>query len=139
MKEIIRVLKFQLEAGKATAAPPLGPLLTACSINPNLFVKEFNEKTSKEKGLRQVLIYVFKDKTFEFKIFGTPISKMILDELNLKKGSSKGKEEIIHKMNADEFSSICTAKKKDFPHLDDESLKRMILGTAQNMGVVLHT
>jgi len=138
MKEIIRVLKFQLEAGKANAAPPLGPLLTAYNINPNLFVKDFNEKTSKEKGLRQVLIYIFVDRTFEYKIFGGPTPKVILDELNLKKGSSKSKE-IIYKMNTDELLSIFNAKKKDFPHLDDESLKKMILGTAKNMGIVLHT
>lgn len=138
MKEIIRVMKFQLEAGKANAAPPLGPLLTAYNINPNLFVKDFNEKTSKEKGLRQVLIYIFADKTFEYKIFGAPTSRVILDELKLEKGSSKSKE-TIYKMNTDEFSSILKVKKNDFPHLDDESLKKMILGTAQNMGVVLHT
>jgi large subunit ribosomal protein L11 len=138
MKEIVKVLKFQLEAGKANAAPPLGPLLTVYNINPNIFVKEFNEKTSKEKGLRSVLIFIFNDKTYKFKLLGSPISKLILDKLNLKKGSPRSKE-IIYKMNLEEFLSIFNEKKKDFPHLNSESLKKMILGTAQNMGIVLHT
>lgn len=138
MKEIIKVLKFQLEAGKTNAAPPLGPLLSAYNINPNVFVKSFNEKTSKEKGVHSVLVFIFDDKTFDFKLMGAPISKMILDKLNLKKGSSNSKD-IIYRMNMEEFLAIFNEKKRYFPNLKDESLKNMILGTAKNMGIVLHT
>src|SRR5690606_843971 len=138
MKEIIKVLKFQLQAGKSTAAPPLGPLLTLHNINPNIFVKEFNEKTKKEKGLRSVLIFIFSDKTFDFKLLSAPISKLILQKLNLEKGSSKNKD-IIYKMSYEEFLNIFNEKKQDFPNFKDESIKSMILGTARNMGIVLHT
>lgn len=138
MKEIIKILKFQLQAGKATSAPPLGPLLTSLKINPNTFVKDFNEKTKQEKGLRNVIIFIYSDKTFDFKILSSPISKLILEKLKLEKGSSHSKD-IICEMKTEEFLSIFNEKKKDFPNLKDESLKKMILGTAKNMGVILHT
>jgi large subunit ribosomal protein L11 len=138
MKEIIKVLKFQLESGRATSAPPLGPILTSYNINPNAFVKLFNEKTSKEKGLQSVVIFVFSDKTFDFKLMGVPISKLILEKLNLKKGSSNSKE-VIYRMSEKELLEIVQERKKYFPHLTVEGLRNMIIGTAQNMGIILHT
>jgi len=136
MKEILKIIKVQLQAGKATAAPPLGPMLTNCQITPNNFIKDFNEKTSKLTGLLSVKIFVFTDKTFDFVVLSKPISRLILDTLNLKSGSGSSKR-IIHKMSEEEFSKIFIEKKKDFPYLDDLSLKKMILGTAKNMGIIL--
>lgn len=136
MKEILKIIKVQLQAGKATAAPPLGPILTSCQVMPNIFVKDFNEKTSKLTGLLSVRIFIFTDKTFEFIILTKPISRLILDSLKLKSGSGSSKK-IIYKMSSEEFLNIFKEKKKDFIHLNDKSLKNMILGTAKNMGIVL--
>lgn len=136
MKEILKIIKVQLQAGKATAAPPLGPILTSCQIIPNTFVKDFNEKTSNLSGLLSVRIFVFTDKTFEFLVLTKPISRLILDSLNLKSGSDSSKK-IIYKMTTEEFLNIVQEKKKDFPFLSDKGLKNMILGTAKNMGITL--
>lgn len=136
MKEILKIIKVQLQAGKATAAPPLGPILTSCQIIPNTFVKDFNEKTSKLNGLLSVRIFIFKDKTFDFVILTKPVSRLILDALNLKSGSDSSKK-IIYKMNIEELLNIIAIKKKDFPFLSDKSLTNMILGTAKNMGITL--
>lgn len=136
MKEILKIIKVQLQAGKATAAPPLGPILTSCQIIPNTFVKDFNEKTSKLNGLLSARIFIFKDKTFDFVILTKPISRLILDTLNLKSGSDSSKK-IIYKMNTEELLNIIKLKKTDFPFLSDESLSNMILGTAKNMGITL--
>lgn len=134
MKEIIKTIKVQLDSGKATAVPPLGPLLSQNNINPNLFIKAFNEKTAKDNVKHSVLIFIFNDKTFDFKLLSSPIPMLILEALNLKKGSSSSKN-IIHTMNKDDLDKIMEKKKKDFPRLSNKSLESMILGTAKNMGI----
>jgi len=134
MKEIIKIIKVQLDSGKAIAVPPLGPLLSQNNINPNLFIKAFNEKTANDNIKYSVLIFIFNDKTFDFKLLSSPISMLILETLNLKKGSSSSKK-IIYTMNRDELEKIIEKKKKDFPKLSIKSLENMILGTAKNMGI----
>lgn len=135
MKEIIKKIRIQLKAGLATAAPPLGPLLSNHSINPSLFVKTFNEKTINLKGkLYTIIIFIFKDKTFEFKILTVPLPKLILDSLELKKGSKNSKT-IIAVLKNEQLNNLIKEKKKISPHISETKLKKMILGTAKNMGI----
>lgn len=135
MKEIIKKIKVQLNGGTATAAPPLGPLLSQNGINPSLFVKAFNEKTKDQKNvLYTVYIYIFSDKTFDFKLSTMPISKLILSILNLEKGSNNSKL-IIGKLTDEQLLELIKIKKNDFPKVSEISIKKMILGTSKNMGI----
>src|SRR3546814_1327107 len=79
------------------SAPPIGPLLSQNNINPSLFVKAFNEKTSNDNVIYSVKIFIFTDKTFDFELTKTT-SNLILDKLNLKKGSGKSKTIIFEKI-----------------------------------------
>lgn len=135
MKELKKIIKAKLTAGKAIVAPPIGPLLSQNSINPSLFVKAFNERTSNENTIYSVKIFIFTDKTFDFELTKTT-SNLILDILNLKKGSGKS-ENIIFEISSEDFELITKEKMKDFPHISLASIKQMIKGTARNMGILV--
>src|SRR3546814_5940601 len=117
MKELKKIIKAKLTAGKAIVAPPIGPLLSQNNINPSLFVKAFNEKTSNDNVIYSVKIFIFTDKTFDFELTKTT-SNLILDKLNLKKGSGKSKN-IIFEMTYSDFEFIIKEKMKDF-HRSEE-------------------
>lgn|SRR5690554_24851 len=136
MKEIIKKIKIQIEGGKATSAPPIGPILSQNGVNPNSFIKLFNEKTKTNIGyLFSVKIIIFNDKSFDFSLLTMPISKLILNKLNLKKGS-KSSNVIVSKIDNYTLNELIKLKEKDFPKISKTSLKKMILGTAKNMGIL---
>lgn len=133
MKEIKKIIKAKLVAGKAIVAPPIGPLLSQNNINPSLFVKAFNEKTINDNVTYSVKIFIFTDKTFDFELAKTT-SNLILDKLKLKGGSNKSAN-IILEMSNEDFEFIIKEKSKDFPNISLESIRQMIKGTARNMGI----
>src|ERR1700680_2496191 len=87
-KKLVKTIKLQIPAGKANPAPPIGPALGGAGINIMGFCKEFNAKTQDKAGdILPVEITVYQDKTFSFITKQPPVSRMILKELNLEKGS----------------------------------------------------
>ena len=89
-KEITKMIKLQIEAGKATPAPPVGTALGPAGVNIGEFVKQFNDATRPMAGsVIPVLLTVYKDRTFTFITKKPPMSRLILKAMGLEKGSTK--------------------------------------------------
>ena len=89
-KEVVKKIKLQLEAGKATPAPPVGPALGGTGINIMQFVKEFNDKTAKEAGMIiPIVLTVYKDKSFTFITKEPPMAVLIKKAAKIEKASGK--------------------------------------------------
>ena len=93
-KKIFKFIKLQIEAGKASPAPPVGPALGAAKVNIMDFCNQFNKETQKEKkgSVLSVDITVYEDGSFQYKIKSPPVSYLILQELGVQKGAGDQKE-----------------------------------------------
>ena len=82
-KEISNIIKLQIEAGKASPAPPVGPALGSSGVNIMQFVKEFNDRTANQPGMIiPVVITVYKDKSFDFITKVPPVAVLKMPDLN---------------------------------------------------------
>ena len=130
-KEISNIIKLQIEAGKATPAPPVGPALGSSGVNIMQFVKEFNDRTANQPGMIiPVVITVYKDKSFEFITKVPPVAVLIKKSIKIEKGSGKPNKEKVAKIT----------KEQKMPDLNAASLETamsMVEGTARSMGVVV--
>ena len=98
-KEISNIIKLQIEAGKATPAPPVGPALGGSGVNIMQFVKEFNDRTAKQAGMIiPVVITVYKDKSFEFITKVPPVAVLIKKAIGIEKGSGKPNKDKVAKI-----------------------------------------
>src|ERR1700679_3681589 len=98
-KKIVKLIKLQIPAGKANPAPPIGPALGGAGINIMGFCKEFNAKTQDKAGdILPVEITVYSDKSFTFVTKQPPVSRMILKEINVEKGSKIPNREKVGKL-----------------------------------------
>ena len=98
-KEVVNVIKLQIEAGKATPAPPVGPALGSSGVNIMQFDKEFNDRTANQPGMIiPVVISVYKDKTFSFITKVPPVAVLIKKALGLKSGSGKPNKDKVAKI-----------------------------------------
>jgi len=89
-KEINKVIKITIPAGRATMAPPIGPTLAPYGINTQDFCAQFNEKTKEDNGiLTPVVLTIYKDRSFDFILKTPPTSELIRRELKIKRGSGK--------------------------------------------------
>ena len=92
-KEISNLIKLQIEAGKATPAPPVGPALGSSGVNIMQFVKEFNDRTANQPGMIiPVVITVYKDKSFEFITKVPPVAVLIKKAIKISKRFRKTKQ-----------------------------------------------
>lgn len=137
-KEISNIIKLQIEAGKASPAPPVGPALGASGVNIMQFVKDFNDRTAKMAGLKiPVVITVYKDKSFEFITKEPPMAVLIIKELNIKKGSGVPNREKVAKMTKEEVRKVAEQKMPDLNAASIETAMKMVEGTARSMGVII--
>ena len=137
-KEIGNIIKLQIEAGKASPAPPVGPALGSSGVNIMQFVKEFNDKTANQHGLIiPVVITVYKDKSFTFITKEPPVAVLIKKALNLKSGSGKPNTEKVAKLTKDQVKAIAEQKMADLNAASLEAAMSMVAGTARSMGVVV--
>ena len=131
-KEISNIIKLQIEAGKATPAPPVGPALGSSGVNIMQFVKEFNDRTANQPGMIiPVVITVYKDKSFEFITKVPPVAVLI------KKGSGKPNKEKVAKITKEQVKAIAEQKMPDLNAASLETAMSMVEGTARSMGVVV--
>ena len=113
-KEVINVIKLQIEAGKATPAPPVGPALGSSGVNIMQFVKEFNDKTANQPGMIiPVVISVYKDKSFTFVTKVPPVAVLIKKKINLQKGSGKPNKDKVAKITKAQVKEIAEQKMED--------------------------
>src|SRR5213594_221285 len=130
------MVKLQIEAGKATPAPPVGPALGQHGINIMAFVKEYNERTASQSGtIVPVEITVFEDRSFTFVLKTPPASDLIRKALGIEKGSPAQKREKVGTLSRAQVKQIAEAKMKDLNANDIDAAMRMVEGTARSMGV----
>jgi large subunit ribosomal protein L11 len=135
-KKLRAVIKLQLEAGKATPAPPVGPALGQHGANIMAFCKEYNERTTSQVGsIIPVEIIVYEDRSFTFSLKTPPASDLIKKALGLEKGSPTQIREKVGTLSRDQVRQIAETKMKDLNANDIEAAMRMVEGTARSMGV----
>jgi len=137
-KPVKAKVKLQLEAGKATAAPPVGSSLGPHGINLPMFVKQFNEATAKDAGLViPVVVTVYGDRSFDFVLKTPPAAALIKQILGLKAGSNKPNSDKVGKITREQVRKIAEQKMVDLNAASIESAISMIEGSARSMGVVV--
>ncbi len=136
-KEVVARIKLQIVAGQASPAPPVGPALGQRSVNIMDFVRQFNEKTNKmEEGMViPVVITVFKDKTFNFVLKTPPASYLLKKAAGIAKGSGAPNKEKVGKVTQKQIEDIARFKLPDLNANDLDAAKKIIEGTAKNMGL----
>jgi large subunit ribosomal protein L11 len=135
-KKVVKVIKLQISAGKANPAPPIGPALGGAGINIMGFCKEFNAKTQDKAGdILPVEITVYQDKSFTFITKQPPVSRMILKELNLEKGSKIPNRDKVGKLTKAQVKKIAQSKIQDMRAESEEAAMMLVMGTARSMGV----
>jgi large subunit ribosomal protein L11 len=137
-KKVSKVFKIMAPGGKATPAPPLGPVLGANGVNPGQFISQFNEKTRELNGrVVGCIVTVFADRTFELEIKSSPVSVMIAAALKIEKGSGKPNTEKVGKLSKAQVKAIAEEKLKDLNTTNIEAAMRVVAGTARSMGVTV--
>ena len=137
-KEVVNVIKLQIEAGKATPAPPVGPALGSSGVNIMQFVKEFNDRTANQPGMIiPVVISVYKDKSFSFVTKVPPVAVLIKKALKIQKGSGKPNMDKVAKITKEQVRAIAEQKMEDLNAASVEAAMSMVAGTARSMGVVV--
>ncbi len=138
VKKIQAVVKMQLPAGKATAAPPVGSRLGPFGINLGMFVKEFNEKTAKDAGLTiPVVISIYQDRSFTFELKTPPVAVLIKKTLGLEAASAKPNKDKVGKLTKAQVSEIARTKMPDLNAASLEAAESMVKGTARSMGITV--
>jgi len=139
-KKLRTVIKLQLEAGKATPAPPVGPALGQHGANIMAFCKEYNERTSSQAGsIIPVEILIYEDRSFTFSLKTPPASDLIKKAVGLEKGSTAQIREKVGTISRDQLRQIAEIKMKDLNANDIGAAIRMVEGTARSMGVEVGT
>ncbi|MBE3111478.1 MAG: 50S ribosomal protein L11 [Acidobacteria bacterium] len=136
-KEVIAKIKLEIVAGQASPAPPVGPALGQHGVNIMGFVREFNERTKKmdEGTVVPVLITVFKDKSFNFVVKTPPASYLLKKAAGIAKGSGAPNKEKVGTVTQKQIEDIARTKLPDLNAYDIEAAKKIIEGTAKNMGL----
>ena len=135
-KKVTKELKVLLPAGKATPAPPIGPILGQAGINIGEFIKQYNDATREMMGENiPALITVYEDRTFTFVLKTSPASSLILKAIGAEKGSGKPNTGKIGKLTKAQLKEIAEKKMVDLNANDVESAMKIIAGTARSMGV----
>jgi len=136
-KEVVARIKLQLVAGQASPAPPVGTALGPQGVNIMQFVREFNERTNKlEEGMVvPVLLTIFKDKSFTFILKTPPASYLLKKAAGIAKGSGTPNKEKVGQVTEKQIEDIARVKLPDLNANDLEAAKRIIAGTAKNMGL----
>jgi len=135
-KKVVKKLKLQIPGGKATPAPPVGPALGQAGINIGEFVNQFNEKTRDKMGtIIPVEISVYDDRTFDFILKVSPMSRLILKALGKDKGSGKAPSAKIGTLTEAQVREIAEEKMPDLNAGSTEAAMKIVAGTARSMGV----
>jgi large subunit ribosomal protein L11 len=137
-KKITKVFKIMAPGGKATPAPPLGPVLGANGVNPGQFITKFNDMTRELNGrVVGCIVTVYGDRTFDLEIKSSPVSVMIQAALKIEKGSGTPNTVKVGKISKAQVRKIAEEKLKDLNTRNVEAAMRVVEGTARSMGVTV--
>ena len=135
-KKVIKLVKLQVSAGKATPAPPVGPALGQAGVNIMAFVKEFNERTAQQVGLIiPVEITVFEDRSFTFICKTPPAAILLKKAAGIETASGEPNKKKVAKVSRTKVREIAETKMQDLNAASVEAAMRMIEGTARSMGI----
>jgi large subunit ribosomal protein L11 len=135
-KKVRAIIKLQINAGKATPAPPVGPALGQHGVNIMAFVKEYNSQTaSKEGTIIPVHITVYEDRSFTFITRTPPASDLIRKAAGINKGSATVPLEKVGVISRESVREIAQMKSPDLNASEMEAAMRIVEGTARSMGV----
>jgi len=135
-KKVKTTIKLQIQAGKATPAPPVGPALGQHGINIMAFCKEYNERTASHEGyIIPAEIIVYEDRSFTFVTKMPPVSDLLRRALGVEKGSGKAGTETVGKIDKDKLQEIARTKMKDLNTTDVDKAAKIVAGTARSMGI----
>jgi large subunit ribosomal protein L11 len=135
-KKLIKQVKVQATGGKATPAPPLGPVLGQAGINIGEFVNQFNEQTRERMGeVVPTVINVYDDRSFDFIVKVSPMSRLILKKIGKDKGSSKNLTASAGKITKAQVKEVAIEKMPDLNAASLEAAMKIVEGTCFSMGV----
>ena len=135
-KQVTKMIKLQIPAGKATPAPPVGTVLGPAGINLQEFCTKYNDATRDKMGdILPVEISVYEDRTFDFVIKTPPAAFLIKKVAKIGKGSTKGSKETVATITRDQLREIAEIKLPDLNAYTVEEAMKIVEGTALNMGV----
>jgi large subunit ribosomal protein L11 len=137
-KKVSTYVKLQIEAGKATPAPPVGPALGQAQVNIMEFCKQFNARTSTPEmnGMTiPVVITVYADRSFTFVTKTPPASVLLLKAAGIEKGSGTPNKEKKGKVTEKQVMEIAKTKMPDLNATTVEAAAKSIRGTARSMGI----
>lgn len=137
-KEVVKKIKLQIEAGKATPAPPVGTVLGPAGINLGEFCTKFNEASRDKMGdIIPCEITIYDDRSFDFVLKTAPAAFLLKKVAKVKSGSKKGANEIVATITEKELREIAETKMPDLNAYDVEAAMNIIAGTARNMGIAV--
>lgn len=137
-KEVVKKIKLQIAAGKATPAPPVGTVLGPAGINLGEFCTKYNEATRDKMGdVLPVEISIYDDRSFDFVIKTPPAAFLVKKYAKIDKGSSKGANNVVATLTKDQLKEIAEIKLPDLNAYDVEAAMNIVEGTARNMGVAI--
>jgi len=135
-KKIKSKLKLQIPGGQASPAPPIGPILGQQGINIQDFCTKFNQETKDKQGeVLSVDLIVYEDRSFDFKIKGSPVSFLLKKAVGVEKGSGQPNVKKIGKISKEKIKEIAQKKLEDLNTNDLEKAMKIVEGTARSMGI----
>lgn len=135
-KKVVGKVSLQIQAGKATPAPPVGPALGQHGVNIMGFCKEYNAKTANQTGfIVPVEITVYEDRSFTFVLKSPPASDLLKKAAGIDKASGEPNKKKVGKVPRAKLVEIAETKKDDLNASDLDAAVRMIEGTARSMGL----
>jgi large subunit ribosomal protein L11 len=135
-KEVVKLIKLQIVAGKANPSPPVGPALGQAGVNIMEFCKQFNAQTQGSEGdILPVVITVYKDKSFTFITKKSPAAVLLKKAANIASGSSEPNKKKIGKISREKLLEVARYKMEDMNTADEEAACRILAGTARQMGL----
>ena len=137
-KKVRALIKLQIEAGKATPAPPVGPALGQHGVNIMAFVKDYNEQTRSQAGtIVPVVLTVYEDRSFSFEVRTPPASSLLRQAAGIEKGSGNPRAGKVGRIPAAKVREIAEQKMRDLNAADIEGAMRIVEGTARSMGILV--
>ena len=137
-KNVVKKIKLQIPAGKATPAPPVGTVLGPAGINLQEFCTKYNEATREKMGdIVPVEISIYEDRTFDFVLKTPPTASLIMKAAGIDKAGTKGANEIVATISKDDIVKIAETKLPDLNAYDLDSAVNIVAGTARNMGIAV--
>ena len=137
-KRIRAILTLQMQAGKASPAPPVGPALGQHGVNIMNFVKSYNERSASMAGdIAPAQITIYEDRSFTFELRTPPASDLIRKAAGLSKGSSEARREMVGEISPAQVRQIAEKKMPDLNANDIAGAMKIVAGTARSMGVTV--